>query len=264
MGGSAVAGSGGSAAGGSHQRPQFHYLEIRPRESLAIAIWKELDADRLRRPGIRRRERVPRHACRNRPEQVRANATRAAADTVTMPDKCANLQRGKAVKVGANAGRHALNFRMLGGWVFVAFDDLGNRREDESRSAGKISVSSCQTRSMTISVARMDVAIKPPARALLILELFAGIADQNGIKTRIGRTKAGLAGCLLKCRVHQLAIEPQLLAGLDLAVSLPGGVERQSASGSGGDRRANTGSRARFSWFITSHRPSSRPFSDLA
>ena len=115
-----------------------------------------------------------------------------------MPDERADLQRRKAVEVGANAGRHALNFRMRGGWVFRSFDDAGNRREDESRGAGKrvgLQLPDAVHHDIRRPHRRGD---HPAGAGVSDLELFAGVADQNRIKTRIGRTKARLASCLLE------------------------------------------------------------------
>ena len=78
---------------------------------------------------------------------------------------------------------------------------------------------------MTISVARMDVAIRTAGTGVPDLELFARIADQNSVKTRIGRTKARFARCLPNCSVHELAIEPQLLAGFNFTVLALGGLQ---------------------------------------
>ena len=75
-----------------------------------------------------------------------------------MTDKCTKLQRGKAIKVGPHTGCHPLDLGVISGWVLVECDNLEIGAKMNPGVPVKTSVSSCQTRFMTISVARMDVA----------------------------------------------------------------------------------------------------------
>ena len=149
-------------------------------------------------------------------------------------------------------GSHPLHFGVNGRRILVGFDDLGDRRKDKPGGAGE-----------GVGLQLPDAVhddVRGPHRpgdqaagaGVADLELFAGITDQNGVEADVERAKAGLAGGLPESRFNELAIEPQLLARFNLPALLRGG-QQQFDVRIGGDKRANTGSRARSSRFITSH-----------
>ena len=81
---------------------------------------------------------------------------------------------------------------MNGGRILVRFDDLGDRGKDKPGVPVKVSVSNCQTRSMTMSVARIDLAINPPERALLILNCLPASLTRTVSKQTLSERKQGL------------------------------------------------------------------------
>src|SRR5688500_646418 len=59
-------------------------------------------------------------------------SARLAPNTVPVPNQAADLQRRKAIKIGAYLGHLTLNCRMQGGQILFRLDEVGNAREDKT------------------------------------------------------------------------------------------------------------------------------------
>ena len=108
-----------------------------------------------------------------------------------------------------------------------------------------VSISSCQTRSMRMSVARRAVRISPPARRLpCTVDRLAHVADEDAVQPAVEPAEAGLARGLPEGRFEQVPVQPELIAGRP-GLGRPGRLARRSASASGsaGLRPAKSGSR---------------------